>query len=417
MRLLPAALAVCIASLIAGPTPAQEKPPLTPDQVAERGYPKGIHWLGDVKAALEEAKERNCPIMVAFLAEHRGDQVVVEGLYQDKATISLTRKFVCLVACRARHDLVRDFGSTGRMKNVCKRFGGCSCSEHQRVERWAFMRFSKKNSIVTPQHVFLDADGRELSRIVNDLNVTAEMFHAIMLKAIERVGPGVSAADRRHMQNEVAAAEKRIAGRDYPSAISALLAVVAAAGKSQIGSRARALLERVEKAAVAELNALDTLIAAGDFAAARDLATASAQRFKGVNAAKLFQDRLQLLHGRGSGKSAKAARLLERAEKAFAARRYADAEAGYRKIVLRCGTTPAAARARARLEAFRNDPELARALAAARAEADCTTWMRTADALRANGRTSAARDYYQRIVKTYPDSRHAAAARAKLAKL
>jgi len=381
------------------------------------GHPPGICWVGDPKAALEEARERNSPVLLAFNEDFAFCDLLVTSLYTDKAVIQLSRKFVCLMASRPTHEAVAGCGPDGRTKKVCKRFGSVSCEEHQNVQRWAFARFHENGQIMVPEHIFLDAAGRPLERFKHQLGTTNEEFLARMRHALERVGPGIGVVEFREFTAKLGEVERWIGAGLHARAIETLHAILAHAGRSTIAGRAHRLLEHIEAALAAELAEVDKLLSAGDFAAARDRATHAQTTFRGLRSARLFADRLKLLGQRGGSTADRAEALLARAEAAFKAKRYAEAAAAYADLAKRYGTTPAAATARTRLRHFETDPELKNALAAARADAECERWLKLADALLRNNRPEQARIYLERILTTHPDSALAAEAKRKLAQL
>jgi tetratricopeptide (TPR) repeat protein len=398
----------------AAAVPAQES---APGEKERRRYPSGIFWLGNVEAALDEARQRNAPILLAFNEDFAFCDTLVTSLYGDKTIIELSRKFVCLVASRPTHDMIAGRGPDGRKKKVCKRFGSVSCEEHQAVQRWAFLRFSENGQIMVPEHIFLDPAGRVLERFKHQLGTTNEEFGKHMNKALERVGPGLEALDFRRFSRELDAIEKWIGDGHHAKSIKALHAIIARAGRSTVAGRAHRLLERIETALTAELAEVDKLLAAGEFDAARARARKAQATFRGLRSARIFEDRLKLLGRRGGSAADRAQVLLARAEADFAAKRYDRAEAVYVKILKRYGSTPAAELARTRLRNFEKDPELKKALAACKADAECENWLKLADALLKNNRPDQARAYLEKIIRTHPDSPHAAEAKRRLARL
>ena len=411
----PMLLWALILLLAAGSAQTQKKPVSRKQRTR---YPKGIHWHHDVKSALREALERNAPILVAFIRDKvKLCDITVARIYANKGTISLTRKFVCLVAARGKHDFKKGRGIDGRIKKVCSKFGCVSCAEHQRIEVWAFARFNKGGSIMTPLHVFLDPRGKELERFQSDLNTTNEEFHDCMNRILDIVGPGLDTVSFRRMTAELKQVDGYIREKKYKPALEKLLKISRSAGRSRVADQSRERLKKLDAAVIQELKEIDKLIASGDFKAARARTLVVKRTFEGLPSARVFTDRLKLLRGRTGGAAALAKKQLARAEARFKSGQYAAARDLYRKIVKRYRTTPAGASARKRLEAFRTDEKLKAALARCLAVRDCTTWMKRADALMKNGRKAMAKEYYSRIVTTYPDSKHAAEARKKLASL
>jgi len=383
-------------------------------------YPKGIHWLGDRDAAFKEAAERNCPVMVAFIHGGPGQKLcdmTTATFYSHKTVIQLSRKLVCLMANRGSHQQVKGRGPDGRIKKVCSKFGTVSCEEHRRIELWAFARFNEGGQITPPEHVFLDPKGKIIDRFKHVLATTPEELCERMKQAVDRVGPGIDTVAYRSLKEKLKVIDGWIRAKDYRPSIEALQKITARAGRSVIGATARDLLRRIDQAVVEEVKAIDCLIAAGDFDRARDRATRAEREFRGLRSARVIHDRLELLKGRSGTGARKADALLKKAERELAAKRYADAVELLNRIVKRYPATASAATARKHLQAFESDPGLKKALETSRADERCARWMKLADALVKSGRKQAARVYYEKIVKTHPESRHAAEAKLKLAKL
>lgn len=377
--------------------------------------PEGIHWHHDIKTAFKEAVDRNAPILVGFIMDGaKLCDMTVAGMYKNKATIAFTRKFVCLVAARGKHEAVAGRGLDGRKKSVCSKFGCVSCPEHQRVEVWAFAHFNEAGSIMTPQHVFLDPRGKVIQRLKHVLATTNEELHAVMRRAIELVGPGIDSISFHRLTEELKRIRGHVIQKKYRKALDSLLEVSRVAGRSTVGERARAMLKDLEGVALLELKEVDKLIAAGEFKAARDRATLAKRNFRGLNTGRIFNDRLNLLGGSKGSAASKANRLLIMAEDSFKAGRYALAEETFRRIVDRHGATRAAGAARKRLRAFKTDEKLKAALARCKVDRECLKWMKLADALMKSGRKGKAKDYYTKILTIHPDSPYAAEARKKL---
>jgi len=396
---------------------AQKKDPAKKEKLK---YPKGIHWLGDRDAAFQEAAERNCPVMVAFIHEGPGQKLcdmTAAAFYSNKAVVKLSRKLVCLMANRCSHEQIKGRGPGGRIKKVCSRFGVVTCEEHQRIERWAFAHFNEGGQITPPEHIFLDPKGKVLDRLKHVLATTPEELCERMKEAVERVGPGIDTIAYRRLKEKLRVIDGWIRAKDYRTSIEALHKIIAQAGRSVIGKTARELLGRIDQAVIKEVKAIDGRIAAGEFESARDRANRAERAFRGLPSARVIKDRLELLKGRGGSGARKADILLKKAEHELEAKEYACAVKLLSKIVKRYPATPSAAKARKHLERFETDPALKKALAASRADECCARWMKLADALFKSGREKTARVYYEKIVKTHPESKYAAEAKKKLANL
>jgi hypothetical protein len=337
--------------------------------------------------------------------------------YSHKTVVKLSRKLVCLMANRGSHEQVKGRGPAGRIKKVCRKFGTVACEEHQRIERWAFAQFNEGGQITPPEHLFLEPKGKLFDRFKHMLATTPEELCERMQAAIDRVGPGIDTIAYRRLKGKLRVIDGWIRAGEYAESIKTLQSIIARAGRSVIGKTARTLLGRIDQAVIKEVKAIDQLIAAGEFESARNRAVKAEREFRGLRSARVIDDRLKLLKGRGGGGARRAEILLKKAERELDAKKYAGAVQLLNKVVRRYPTTPSAATAREHLARFESDPVLKKALETSRADECCARWMKLADSLLKCGRKEVAKAYYEKVIKTHPESRHAAEAKKKLAKL
>jgi HEAT repeat protein len=145
---------------------------------AKPAVPK-IQWESDFDAALQRAKTENKPLFVAFLMdkEPANDETIYK-LYTDPDILKLTAKFVCLACCVGTHELDHD---------TCSKFPGCTCEQHQAIEKKARARWIVGEDVLAPQHVFCDPDGQVLLRKVYFVpKETLQSSMAVALAAVSK---------------------------------------------------------------------------------------------------------------------------------------------------------------------------------------------------------------------------------------
>jgi tetratricopeptide (TPR) repeat protein len=114
---------------------------------------------------------------------------------------------------------------------------------------------------------------------------------------------------------------------------------------------------------------------------------------------------------------AKARVLLDQAAEQEAAKRYTEALNVYRDVTEQFPETDARKTAEAAVERITADPEANRAIAKRRADEEADRWLDLGERFAKVEMYDRARDYYDRVVQSYPDSRAASRAKDLLKKL
>ncbi len=372
----------------------------------------GIRWERDYETAFAEAKERNVAVMIAFIqdGEAQNEQEPAE-VYPNSKVIKASRALVNLVASQGS---ARDHGEVkiledGEARTVCAKFGGVSCAEHQRVERRAFLEFTK-GTIDTPAHVFVTPDGKELFR--GDDFVDAGELIRLMEQAAAEVGPGVDRDEYEAAQAAFLEGEGFFARDAFGAAAAKYRPLAAKAFKTGSFERARERLAEIDKQGAVEISGADLKSSGKDLLGAYFDLMRIARAYKGVRAEKEARARLSALEKspeagevlKVSALEKKARPILDQADEQFGKRSYDKAAALYQKVVDTYPSTPAALHASEQVRRIHQDPNGARQRQAEATSRECIPWLGFAREYLKSGNKAKAEEFARRVIEKYPDS-------------
>ncbi len=120
----------------------------------------GIAWQRTAADAFAVQKATGLPLLIVVNMDGEvfNDQFATQ-VYKDPAFIELTRGYVCVV-CSPDEHVDRDYDAAGN-RVECRRFPGCTCSEHKRIEPILYEKFFAGKR-VAPRHIGVSADGTVL---------------------------------------------------------------------------------------------------------------------------------------------------------------------------------------------------------------------------------------------------------------
>jgi hypothetical protein len=392
---------------------------------AQKAPKKTLLWVRDYDAAFAEAKERNVPVMVAFIqdGEPQNEQMPAE-VYPNSKVMEASRLLINLIASRgtaAEHgEAVVTEG--GEKRTVCAKFGIVSCLEHQKIERRAFLEFTQ-GEIDTPAHVFASPDGKEMFR-ADDFVDAAELVR-MMKQAVERVGPGVKAEDYQQIQRDLREGDDLLAKKAIGAAAKKYATVAAKAYRIASVERARERLAEIDRMGASEIAECDQKLQDKDYLGAYQALERVARVFKGVRAEKDARSRLAALDKNPEAGEVrrvalldqKARPLMEQAETLLLKGSIDKAAELYRKVAQAYPATPSASVARERLAALGDDPEGAPERHAGAMERDCKEWLALARDYARNGLAGKAEEYASKVIEKYPGSPYAKEAEKLLAEI
>lgn len=130
----------------------------------EKFVPVALRFEPTLEAAFERAQREKIPVMVCIVMDNEaGNDALLAGLYRDRDIGELSSHAACVIANRGTHaEMEEPAGDATRI--VCSRFGSVTCAQHLAVEDEVRKRWIKGDVVIAPQHIFLDASGKEIAR-------------------------------------------------------------------------------------------------------------------------------------------------------------------------------------------------------------------------------------------------------------
>jgi HEAT repeat protein len=151
------------------PTATAQGPGSRPEAAGSRTT---VAWEADFDQALARAKNEGKPLLFAFLMDDEpANDETARTIYTDPAFVELSRRWIC-VPCSAGSKRGADGNSAS--------FAGVTVASQQANEKKARARYMKSDLVCTPQHVFCDHKGVEITRKVY-LHSGSELCKAMRL--------------------------------------------------------------------------------------------------------------------------------------------------------------------------------------------------------------------------------------------
>lgn len=342
----------------------------------------GLDYAGSYDAAVKQARQTGRPVAIIFSTTWCGwcRRLEAETLSNSKVK-DLQSKFIFVeVDGDKEKGLVRKYGIEGY-----------------------------------PSTVFIDKSEKQLGSIVGF--VPADKFVQEALKAYEKVGPVVP---EKELQQMTALWEKGSAAYErgeYRTAIEALSAVASSKVDAEPVGKARELLVDIARRGHELVAEARTLSNDGRYAEAIPQLKSLIEQFAGTSVSKDAQEVLIALLADPAvvawQKNSDASALLEKAEAAIKAKQYGSAMEMLKTIVANFGDTEAAESARGILHDLESDEAITRLIREEKMVSQCRSWLSMARSFEMNGDYRRAAEYYDRVIKEYPDSSFAAEARSK----
>lgn len=386
-----------------------------------------IVWDSNYEEALKEARERNVPVMIAFIQDgEEANERIVNNFYTQKDFVLMTRKFINLLACRGTES---DHGSirvkqNGKWVRICKKFGSITCLEHQEVERQAFLDYMPDGFVKTPQHLFCSPDGKVLEKII-DVPLL-EDFLGTMLAVLERVGRGLSREEYSQLRENFKNGEKAFRKEKYGEAIDFYNRVIGTGFKTPWVDRAKEEVKRIDALGREKLVRVKELIEGEKYLEAWKLLEAVEADFTGSAVAKEAKSEKRAFSSIPAAKEVlekhqrecQAEELFYKGKEWEQKGKVSKAISVYQTLERKYGSTSWGKLAKERLEALGEKKEAREEeKEKEKEEKDCTSWLRLGDLFKENGRIETAREYYEKIIKNYPESSYAGEAKKRLEKL
>jgi tetratricopeptide (TPR) repeat protein len=224
------------------------------------------------------------------------------------------------------------------------------------------------------------------------------------------------------MARDFEEAEKALARADYGRALGLLKNVVEDGKDRPVQGKARRLLEEVEKQAGERCREARRLADRGRTAEAIEAVNDLGRAFPGTLAAREGKQLLVTLTGRkGADASAEKARrareLLERAREDYRAQQFLCCLDRCEQLALTYADLPEGAQGAELAAEIKANPEWAKKACDLLGERLCNLYLALADTWLKKGQPQQAIFYLERIIQTFPNTRHAESASARLSQL
>jgi tetratricopeptide (TPR) repeat protein len=192
--------------------------------------------------------------------------------------------------------------------------------------------------------------------------------------------------------------------------------------ESDIAKKAEKLKEQLEKSAADRLEEVRKALRSSDFEKAGELAAMLGVYFKSAQVGRDAKQEIDRIRADSKGKDAynkavKAARAVRQTDVAAAmekSKQYHRAIEAYQEVVDKYSGAEAAKTAGDAIERIKNDPAVKRHLKSVRADEQADRWFDIGERFDRLDMAKEAKEYYEKVVTTHPDSRAAKRARAKL---
>jgi len=381
-----------------------------------------VTWCPDYDQAFAEARDRNVPILIAFIqdGEEQNEQMVRE-CYSDREFIRLTEMTVNLIASTGtsdRHGTIEVEGPNGELRKICKKFGTITCIEHQKIEQKAFQAYATNGTIDTPHHILLSPQVEILSRA--DDYVECSRLVGMIRVARQKVGSGLDRTTYEKLRSALVEGEAALAAKEYRRAAEILSEAANVRVELPIVARARAKLGEVEGKGEEILARAKVEASNKRYVEALTLLDELQREFRSFR--KLFKEaakQTQMLFANPDAKEAKrifeleprARKLLEKAFEELRGENPAGAAMLFGDILEKFDGTPSAKIAREKLEELRSDPETRRRIDEAEMKRDCSRWLMMARKFLNAGHPEKAREQCELLLEKYPEGPYADEAR------
>jgi hypothetical protein len=378
-----------------------------------------VWWSGEYEAAIAEAKARNVPLVFVFIQDgEEANERIVSGVFSDNEYVAAMKRAVPVVLSHEGHALKKETVD-GEVKGVCSKFGGTTCEAHRRLEPYARADFVGP-SVKTPLHVFVLPDRTVFDQMVDVAPPGA--YVDTLKKAQAKLGRGVGRAEYLAAKGAVAEARRLVTAKDYVGAVKSARAAYEGVKGTSFGKDLEAVLVSVERAAAGRIEEALAAEKAGDAYRALKLLETGTKQFAGADAIAAMKKELERIKASKAGRAA--ATLLARedraqpswtaAEKAVEERDFLRAKREFERVAKVAVDTPLAAAAEKRLAALAADPDLKALFDKASRESSAEAALRTAESLHRDGEKAKAKAAFENVLKAYPGTKAAEAAKKRL---
>src|SRR5262249_38354890 len=259
-------------------------------------------WRADWDEAADEARRRNCPVLIVDSVDHCvGLESVESTIYAKPAFAEMCRDVVLLIALEGNthKSALREAG--GEKVEWCSRFD-VPCDEHRKLHQFVKERFISRE-FWNPLHLFLDAEGNELGRTEGS-EIDQARLERELGKGRRRLGAALGLGDytalMKKLKGIVDGREKNgaaAADSELGQLLTAQERATADPARGPLRTRGMVdyvnqLRDRIAAAGDAQVKVAQAKVRGGDVAAARALLDQTARSFRDLPAGKLAREQL-----------------------------------------------------------------------------------------------------------------------------
>jgi tetratricopeptide (TPR) repeat protein len=378
-------------------------------------------WKGTWDEAFEEAAHRNVPVLVACIQEdEEANDRIVAGLHIDGDFVKAAEsRFIPVIASPSTHE--SRVVTTGEdVARVCGRFGTVTCSVHRRQEAVVRALLWEDGMVKTPAHIVLLPNKTEVGRLIDVHSTSA--YLGLVQKAQATLGRGISAGQYRDGTRLLATARATFDKGEISQAWEALDSAAKILTGTPLGKRVEDLREHIRGLADRTIaHAIELAQEGKHLDALRALETGS-ERFQKTDRHKDLKQTHQDLSASQEGRVA--ARILrgeQRARPSFEQgkiyeeqRDYVRSAQAYYRALAMAPESEVERTARATIDRFRADPDIAALLGPVVADGESAIALARARILARERKRDEARVLIEKTLAEFPESRSATTLRGLL---
>jgi len=247
----------------------------------------------------------------------------------------------------------------------------------------------------------------------------------VVAKMLASVDPPTSAPATDPNDAELSTAAEAVSEADYARALAILEDVLKSSADEARSRQASELMARVLEAGDGKLDEAQSLLKEKKYVEAAELLRGLAEQFADTEVGRKARAKLIALRRQPGASSAlqqeqwrqEAEAMLARADVLVEQKRYAQAAERYRLVTMLYSRTDAGTKARLKVRQLKDDEQIAAQIREQKATRKAVGWLSIARSYARIGRDARARATYRKLIRAYPDTSYAEAARQEMANL
>jgi hypothetical protein len=215
-------------------------------------------------AAFEEARIRNVPVLIVDFDGWSTDKSnpQVSDLYESADFVAGADGAVMILAGQEDHGEKKQ-QVDGATRSVCSEYGGTSCLHHRDMLPKVFSDFGRDGALVSPLFVVATPDRKEVGRLLHEQQ--APPILELLEKATKQLGLGLKRGDFARLDRGLKEIRRLVDAADFAPAIALIDDLKKIPGRSALQVDLLAEEEKLGETGRARLKRAEELWAAGRF--------------------------------------------------------------------------------------------------------------------------------------------------------